>query len=41
MEFLKEALGEDLYKQVEEKLKDNKDIKLANLASGDYVSKQK
>ena len=41
MEFLKEALGEDLYKQVEEKLKDNKDIKLANRASGDYVSKQK
>ena len=41
MEFLKDALGEDLYKQVEEKLKDNKSIKLANLANGEYVSKQK
>lgn len=41
MEFLKELLGDDLYSQVEAKLKDNKDVKLANLASGEYVSKAK
>lgn len=49
MEFLKEILGEDLYKQVEEKINAhngddaNKDklIKLANLASGEYVGKGK
>ena len=41
MEFLKTVLGEDLYKQVADKLNGNKDIKLANLASGEYVSKQK
>mgnify|MGYP004520307107 CR=1 FL=1 len=41
MEFLKNVLGEDLYKQVADKLNGNKDIKLANLASGEYVSKQK
>lgn len=49
MEFLKEILGEELYKQVETALnayngnKANKDkqIKLANLGSGEYVGKGK
>ena len=41
MEFLKEALGEELYNQVAEKLKGNDKIKLANLADGGYVGKEK
>ncbi len=42
MEFLKELLGIDLYNQVADKLKGHeKDVKLANLATGDYVSKGK
>lgn len=49
MEFLKEILGEDLYAQLVEKLnahngnEANKDkqIKLANLGSGEYVGKGK
>lgn len=42
MEFLKDVLGVDLYNQVTEALKGHeKDIKLANLATGDYVSKGK
>lgn len=49
MEFLKEILGEELYKQFAEKInahngnEANKDnlIKLANLASGEYVGKLK
>ena len=42
MEFLKNVLGVDLYNQVAEALKGHeKDIKLANLATGDYVSKGK
>ena len=49
MEFLKEILGEELYKQVETAVNvyngnaDNKDkqIKLANLGSGEYVGKGK
>ena len=49
MEFLKEILGEDLYKQLEEKInaynanEANKDkqIKIANLGTGEYVSKLK
>lgn len=41
MEFLKEVLGEELYNQVAEKLKGNDKIKLANLAEGKYVSKEK
>ena len=41
MEFLKEILGEELYSQVEAKLKGNDKVKLANLASGEYVSKSK
>ena len=40
MEFLKDALGEELYAQVAEKLKDSK-IKLADLSSGAYVGKEK
>lgn len=49
MEFLKAVLGDDLYKQVEEKInahnsdEANKDklLKLANLSEGGYVSKDK
>ena len=49
MEFLKELLGEDLFKQVESKINEhngsdaNKDkqIKLGNLGSGEYVAKGK
>lgn len=49
MEFLKELLGEELYNQVVSKINEhngneaNKDnqIKLANLAKGEYVSKLK
>ena len=49
MEFLKEILGEELFKQVTEKVnaynedEANKDkqIKIANLGSGEYVSKLK
>ena len=40
MEFLKHELGEELYAQVSEKLKDSK-IKLADLSSGAYVGKEK
>lgn len=47
MEFLKEILGDELYAQVNEKItaynEKNKDkqVKLANLAEGGYVSKDK
>ena len=41
MEFLQEVLGEARYAQVEAKLKGNEKIKLANLATGEYVSKDK
>ena len=49
MDFLKEILGEELYAQIEEKInahngnEANKDkqIKIANLGGGDYVSKAK
>ena len=49
MEFLKELLGEDLFKQIESKINEhngneaNKDkqIKLANLGAGEYVGKGK
>lgn len=41
MEFLKKILGDELYAQVAAKLEGNKDVKLANLASGEYVSKSK
>lgn len=49
LDFLKDVLGEDLFKQVEEKLNTHngdeankeKQIKLFNLASGEYVGKGK
>lgn len=41
MEFLKEPLGDELYNQVAAKLKGNDKIKLANLADGGYVGKEK
>lgn len=41
MEFLRDILGEELYQKVEEKLTGNEKIKLANLADGGYVSKEK
>ncbi len=43
MEFLKEVFGSEAltYDQLAEKLKGNDKIKLANLASGEYVSKYK
>jgi len=41
MEWLKEFLGDELYSQVEAKLKGNDKVKIANLASGEYVSKSK
>lgn len=43
MEKLKALFGSDAltYEQLEEKLKDNKEIKLANLAAGQYVDKKK
>lgn len=40
MEFLKEYLTEETFAKVKEEL-DGKDVKLANLKSGDYVSKDK
>lgn len=41
MEWLKEFLDDDLYSQVEAKLKGNDEVKIANLASGKYISKSK
>lgn len=43
MEFLKEIFGDGslTYDELAAKLKDNKDIKLANLAGGMYVDKRK
>lgn len=41
MDFLKDVLGEDLFKQFSDKLKGNDKIKLANLADGGYVGKEK
>lgn len=41
MEWLKEHLGEELYNQLTEKLKGNDKVKLANLAGGEYVGKDK
>ena len=43
MEFLKALFGSDAltFEQLEEKLKDNKDIKLANLAGGGSVDSKK
>jgi hypothetical protein len=43
MDKLKALFGSDAltFEQLEEKLKDNKEIKLANLASGQYIDKKK
>lgn len=43
MDKLKELFGAEAltFEQLEEKLKDNKDVKLANLAGGNYVDKKK
>ncbi|MGN0533297.1 MAG: phage scaffolding protein [Eubacterium sp.] len=42
MEFLKEFLSEETYAKVEEELQDKgEQVKLANLKTGDYVSKEK
>ena len=43
MEALKALFGTEAltWEQLEEKLKDNKDVKLANLAAGSYVDKSK
>lgn len=43
MEKLKALFGTDAltFEQLEEKLKDNKEVKLANLASGQYIDKKK
>lgn len=41
MDFLKEHLGDELYNKVTEKLKGNDKVKLANLASGEYIGKDK
>lgn len=43
MEKLKALFGTEAltFEQLEEKLKDNKEVKLANLASGGYVDKKK
>lgn len=41
MEFLRDILGKELYQKVEEKLTGCDKIKLANLADGGYVSKEK
>lgn len=40
MEFLKGVISDELYTQLETELKD-KGVKLANLASGDYIGKEK
>ena len=43
MEFLKELFGDKAftYEQLQEALKDNKDVKIGNLAGGAYVGKEK
>ncbi len=41
MEFLKQHISTELYQQLEEALKGNDKVKLANLADGSYVSKRK
>ncbi len=41
MEFLKPILGDELYLAVAQKLADRTDIKIANLAQGGYVAKEK
>lgn len=41
MEFLKDILGEELYAQVAEKLAGNDSIKIANIADGKHIPKEK
>lgn len=41
MEFLKGILSEETYKKLSEELKDKTDVKLGNLASGEYIAKDK
>ena len=41
MDFLKDALGDDLFAQVLEKLNGNESIRLANVANGSYIPKDK
>ncbi|MDL2276377.1 phage scaffolding protein [Breznakia sp. OttesenSCG-928-G09] len=41
MDFLKEFLDEETYSKVESQLKGNDKVKLANLKTGEYVSKDK
>ncbi len=41
IDFLKPVLGDELYQQVVDALKGKDDIKLVNLASGEYVRKDK
>ena len=41
MEFLKEHLGDELFAQLAEKLKGNDKVKLANLAGGEYMPRDK
>jgi hypothetical protein len=41
MEFLKGIISDELYTQLSEALKDKKDVKLGNLAGGEYVGKGK
>lgn len=41
MEFLKQHISEELYRQLEQALSGNDKVKLGNLADGTYVSKRK
>lgn len=41
MDFLKDALGDDLFAQVSEKLNGNESIRLVNVANGSYIPKDK
>lgn len=41
MEFLKDILGEELYKQVSEKLAGNEKVKLINASDGSWIPKDK
>ena len=43
MDFLKDVFGDKAitYSELEKALQNNKDVKLANLANGDYVDKGK
>ncbi|WP_418465415.1 phage scaffolding protein [Faecousia sp.] len=41
LDFLKDALGDDLFAQVAAKLEGNEGIRLANVANGSYIPKDK